>query len=165
MGIKTVHHPPLLPVTFSYSLSSEAVVMRIIEEMKEAVTMVIDTLTQEDFHRGLSEVTGTVKVHCSRRRLLRMGLEFHVCTINKSAHTKKLENYLMILVCKNKINSKIQISSWTYLFEFTHTHTHTHTHIYIYIYIYICVCVCVCVCVCTRTKENNSCKKVNVGNV
>ena len=32
----------LLPVTFAYSLSSE--------EMKEAVTKVIDTLTQEDFH-------------------------------------------------------------------------------------------------------------------
>ena len=28
-------------------------------------------------------------MHCSRRRLLRRGLEFHVCTINKSAHTKK----------------------------------------------------------------------------
>ena len=36
---------------------------------------------------GLPEVVGTVKqVHC---RLLRRGLEFHVCTLNKSAHTKK----------------------------------------------------------------------------
>ena len=34
---------------------------------------------------------GTVQqVHCSRRRLRRRGLEFHVCTINKSAHTKKV---------------------------------------------------------------------------
>ena len=39
---------------------------------------------------GLPEVVGTVQVHCSRRRLLRRGLEFHVCTINKSAHTKKI---------------------------------------------------------------------------
>ena len=38
----------LLPVTFAYSLSSEAVVMTT-EEMKEAVTKDIDTLTQEDF--------------------------------------------------------------------------------------------------------------------
>ena len=38
----------LLPVTFGYSLSSEAVV-ETIEEMKEAMTKVIDTLTQEDF--------------------------------------------------------------------------------------------------------------------
>ena len=49
---------------------------------------------------GLSEVVGTVQqVHCSQRRLLWSGLEFHVCTINKSAHTKKsLETYLMILI-------------------------------------------------------------------
>ena len=39
---------------------------------------------------GLPEVVGTVQqVHCSRRRLLQRGLEFHVCTISKSAHTKK----------------------------------------------------------------------------
>ena len=38
---------------------------------------------------GLPEVVGTVQVHCSWRRLLRRGLEFHMCTINKSAHTKK----------------------------------------------------------------------------
>ena len=39
---------------------------------------------------GLPEVVGTVQqAHCSRRRLLRRGLEFYVCTINKSAHTKK----------------------------------------------------------------------------
>ena len=34
---------------------------------------------------GLPEVVGTVQVHCSQRRLLWRGLEFHVCTINKSA--------------------------------------------------------------------------------
>ena len=40
---------------------------------------------------GLAEVVGMVqKVHCSRRRLLRRRLEFHVCTINESAHTKKV---------------------------------------------------------------------------
>ena len=40
---------------------------------------------------GLPEVVGTVQqVHCSRRRLLRRRLVFHVCTINKSAHTKKV---------------------------------------------------------------------------
>ena len=31
-------------------------------------------------------------MHYSRRRLLRRGLEFHVCTINKSAHRKKAGN-------------------------------------------------------------------------
>ena len=51
---------------------------------------------QEEIHTrglrwGLPEVVGTVQqVHCSRRRLLRRGLEFHACTINKSGHMKKV---------------------------------------------------------------------------
>ena len=40
----------MLPVTFGYSLSSEAVIMNQIEEMKVVVTKVIDTLKHEDFH-------------------------------------------------------------------------------------------------------------------
>ena len=35
-------------------------------------------------------------MHCSRRRLPRRVLEFHVCTINKSAHTKKVRK---LIVC------------------------------------------------------------------
>ena len=54
MGMKTVPQPPyspdLAPCDFGYPLSSEAVVMK----------------------------------------LLQRRLEFHVCTINKSAHTKKV---------------------------------------------------------------------------
>ena len=38
----------LLPVTFGYSLSSQ--------EMKKAVTKVIDTLTQEDFHGAFEKL-------------------------------------------------------------------------------------------------------------
>ena len=41
----------LLAVTFGYSLCSET-----IEEMKEAVTKVIDTLTQEDFHGSFQKL-------------------------------------------------------------------------------------------------------------
>ena len=41
----------LLPVTFGYSLSSET-----IEEMKAAVTKVIDTLTQDDFHGAFQKL-------------------------------------------------------------------------------------------------------------
>ena len=44
----------LLPVTFGYSLSWEAVV----EKMKEAVTKVIDTLTQENFHGAFQKLLG-----------------------------------------------------------------------------------------------------------
>ena len=40
-----------------------------IDEMKETVTKVIDTLAQEDFHESLPEVVGMVQQgHCSRRR-------------------------------------------------------------------------------------------------
>ena len=38
----------------------------------------------------LAEVVGTVQVNCRWRRLLRRELDFHVCTINKSAHTTKV---------------------------------------------------------------------------
>ena len=43
---------------------------------------------------GFPEVVVTVQVHCRRRRLLQRGLEFHVCTINKSAHTKKVWKHI-----------------------------------------------------------------------
>ena len=46
------------------------------------------------------------QVHCSQRRLLRMGLEFHVCTINKSAHTKK---FWKLFVCTS------YMFVWTYI--------------------------------------------------
>ena len=64
MGIKTVPHPPysrtLLPVTFGYSLSSKKKLRgcryETIEEMKEAVTKVIDMLTQEEFHGAFEKL-------------------------------------------------------------------------------------------------------------
>ena len=60
MGIKTVPHPPyspnLAPCDFGYSLSSEANRNETIEEMKEAVRKVINTLTQEDFHGAFQKM-------------------------------------------------------------------------------------------------------------
>ena len=51
---------------------------------------------------GFPEVVGTVQqMHCNRRWLLRRGLEFHVCTINKSAHTKKVWK---LIVCTSYTN-------------------------------------------------------------
>ena len=53
MGIKTVAHPPysldLAPWDFCLFPKLRGCRYEIIEEMKEAVTKVIDTLTQEDF--------------------------------------------------------------------------------------------------------------------
>ena len=86
MGINTVPHSPyspdLVPCDIWLFSKLRGCRYETIEEMREAVTKGVDMLTQENFHR-------TVQVYCSRRRLLRRGLEFHVCTINKSAHTKK----------------------------------------------------------------------------
>ena len=55
MGIKTVLHPPnspdLAPCDFClFPKLKGGCRYETIEEMKEAVTKVIDTLTQEDFH-------------------------------------------------------------------------------------------------------------------
>ena len=98
MGIKTVPHcpysPDLAPCDFwlfpKLKEKLRSCHYETIEEMKEVVTKVIDTHTR-GLPWGLPEVVGTVQqVHCSWKRLLRGGLEFHVCTINKSAHTKKV---------------------------------------------------------------------------
>ena len=89
MGIKTVvpspYSPDLAPCDSWLFPKLRGCHYETIEEMKEAVTKVIDILT-----RGLPEVVGMVQVHCNRRRLLQRGLEFHVCTINERAHTKKV---------------------------------------------------------------------------
>ena len=54
MGIKTVPYPPysrdLAPCDFWLFSKLAGCGYETIEEMKEAVTKVIDTLTQEDFH-------------------------------------------------------------------------------------------------------------------
>ena len=54
MGIKTVPYPPyspdLAPSEFWLFPKLTGCRYETIEEMKEAVTKVIDTLTQEDFH-------------------------------------------------------------------------------------------------------------------
>ena len=46
----------MLPATFGYSLSSEACHYETIEKMKAAVTKIIDTLTQEDFHGAFQKL-------------------------------------------------------------------------------------------------------------
>ena len=100
----------LLPMTFAYSLSLEAVVMRQLRRWKR--------LWRRSFtHWHLRTSMGPSRscwkdTSASRRRLLRRGLEFHVCTINKNAHTKKVWNlivwtsyiyiYIYILLLANK---------------------------------------------------------------
>ena len=60
MGIKTVPQPPysrdLAPCGFCLFPKLRGCRCETIEEMKEAVTNVIDTLTQEDFHGALKKL-------------------------------------------------------------------------------------------------------------
>ena len=60
MGIKTVAQPPysrdLAPCDFCLFPKLSGCRSVTIEEVKEAVTKVIDTLTQEDFHGALEEL-------------------------------------------------------------------------------------------------------------
>ncbi len=60
MGIKTVPHPPyypdLAPCDFWLFPTLRGCCYETIEEMKEAGTKVIDTLTPEDFHGALQKL-------------------------------------------------------------------------------------------------------------
>ena len=57
MGIKTIPHPPYSPdLALCYSLSLRGCRYERIEERKEAVMKVIDTLTQEEFHGALQKL-------------------------------------------------------------------------------------------------------------
>ena len=60
MGIKTVPHPPygpdLAPCDFWLFPKLRGCRYETTEEMKEAVTKVIDTLTQEDFHGAFQKL-------------------------------------------------------------------------------------------------------------
>ena len=60
MGIKTVPHPPyspeLAPCDFWLFPKLRGCRYEAIDEMKEAVTKVIDMLTQEDFHGAFQKL-------------------------------------------------------------------------------------------------------------
>ena len=60
MGIKTVSHPPYRPDLASCDFllfpKLRGCHYETIEEMKEAVKKVIDTLTQEDFHGAFEKL-------------------------------------------------------------------------------------------------------------
>ena len=61
--------------------------------MKEAVTKVIDTLRQEDFHGAFQKLLERYnKCIGAGGDYFEGGLESHVYTVNKSAHTKKFGN-------------------------------------------------------------------------
>ena len=89
MGIKKVPHrsysPDLAPCDFWLFPKLRACRYETIEKMKEAVTKVIVTLAHEDFPGAFQKL-----LERYNKCILAGGLEFHVCTINKSAHMKKV---------------------------------------------------------------------------
>ena len=93
-GIKTVRHTPYSPdlasCDFWLFLKLRRCRYETIEEMKEALTKVIGTLTQEDFHQALQKLLERYKCIAAGGDYFESGLEFHVCTINKSGHAKKV---------------------------------------------------------------------------
>ena len=91
----------LLPVSFGYSLSSDAVIMRQLRRWKRL------------WRRSLTRSRKKTSIGPSRscwngttRALLRSGLEFNEYTINKSAHTKKVWK---LIVCTSYIYIYIYI--------------------------------------------------------
>ena len=95
MGIMAVLQPPyspdLAPCDFWLFPKLRGCRYETTEEMKEAVMKVIDMLTQEDFRGAFQKLLEWYnKRIAAGEDYFERGLEFHVCTINKSAHTKKV---------------------------------------------------------------------------
>ena len=88
MGIKTVpqspYCPDLAPCDVWLFPKLRSCRYETIEEMKEAITKVIDMLTQVNFHGAFQKLLERYN------KFIVAELEFHVCAINKSAHTKKV---------------------------------------------------------------------------
>ena len=115
MSIKTVPHPP-------YSPDLAPCDFWLFPKLKENLSLWDNWWNERGCDEGhwhahtrglpwgLPEVVGTVQqVHCSRRRLLRRGPEFHVCTLNKSTHTEKVWKLIegfSYITTNNNSNSK-----------------------------------------------------------
>ncbi len=96
IGIKTVPQPPYSPDLAPYDFCLFSKLKENLRgccyetiEMKKAVTKVIDMLTHEDFYGAFPKL-----LELYNKCIVGGGDyfegEFHVCTINKSAHTKKV---------------------------------------------------------------------------
>ena len=95
MGIKTVHHPPYSPdlaaCDFWFFPKLRGCRYETIEEMKEAVTKVIDTLTQEDFHGAFQILFERYKCIAAGRDYFEGALSF-MCLLSKKKKSGNLFN-------------------------------------------------------------------------
>ena len=98
MGIKTVSHPPyssdLVPCDFWLFPKLRGCRYETIEEIKEAVMKVIDIITQEDFQEAFQKLLEWYNKCIAARGDYFEGDKSLVCTINKSAHTKKVWKFM-----------------------------------------------------------------------
>ena len=93
MGIKTVPQPPyspdLVPCDFCLLPKLRNCRYETIEEMKEAVTKFIDTVTQEDFHRALQKLLERYNKCIAARGYYFEGDESFMCVISIKVLTRK----------------------------------------------------------------------------
>ena len=103
MGIKTVPQPPYSPdlaaCDFWLFPKLRGCHYETIEEIKRGCDEGHWHAHTKGLPWSLPEVVGKIQVHCIRRRLPWRGLEFHVCTINISVHTKKVWKLIVCTSC------------------------------------------------------------------
>ena len=92
----------LLPVTFGYSVRLEADVMRQLRRWKRLWWRSLTLTQRTSMEPSRSCWNGTTSALQSEEITLK-GQEFHVCTINKSVHTKKSGN-LFNEPCKSMLD-------------------------------------------------------------
>ena len=80
----------LLPVTFGYSLRSEAVVMRQLRGWKRLWRSSLTRWKKRTYMGPSKSCWNGTSAFAAGGHYSEGGLEFHVCSINKSAHTKKV---------------------------------------------------------------------------
>ena len=132
MVIKTVLQPPysrdLAPRVFWLFPKLKENRYETIEEMSEAVTKVIDMVTQNDFHGAFQKLLERYNKCIAAGEDYFEGDKSSMCVLSiKVAIQKKCGNFFN--------NPRIYI--YIYMHTYTHTHTYIHTYINIYIHTYI----------------------------
>ena len=93
LGIKIVHHPPyspeLAPCDFCLFPKLTGCRYETIEEVKEVVTKVIDTLTQEDFHGTFQKLLERYKKYIAAGGDYFEGDESFVCVLSIKGPIRK----------------------------------------------------------------------------
>ena len=135
MGIKTVRHTlysrNLTPCDFWLFPKLTGCRYETIEEMKETVTKVIDTLTQKDFHWAFKNV-----------------LEFYNKNIAGGGdYFEGYESFMCVLSIKvpmGKKSGNLSYAPRIYIHIYIYIYIYIYIIMYMYVYVYVCVSLCVC---------------------